>query len=94
MRQEDIVARIGGDEFAIILRNTDESAVVKIFDRLRQTLDLEKQRTDHHSPLSLSFGFAFAVSPEISAVDLFKTADNRMYQEKARRQQEGKGGIR
>ncbi len=94
VRQEDIVARIGGDEFAIILRNTDESAVVKIFDRLRQTLDLEKQRTDQHSPLSLSFGFAFAVSPEISAVDLFKTADNRMYQEKARRQQEGKGGIR
>lgn len=86
VRQEDVVARIGGDEFAIILRNTEEPAVNKIFDRLHQELGKEEQQADPLPPLRLSFGYAFAISPEISAVELYKTADNRMYQEKAKRQ--------
>lgn len=85
VRQEDVVARIGGDEFAIILRNTEEAMVVKIFDRLHLELEREEQRADSLPPLRLSFGYAFALSPETAVVELFKTADNRMYQEKVRR---------
>lgn len=88
VRHEDIVARIGGDEFAILLRNTDEVTVRRIFDRLEQALEAEKISNESLSPLSLSFGYAFASGTEVSPVDLFKTADNRMYQEKSRRRSE------
>ena len=90
VRQEDVVARIGGDEFAIILKNTEEMAVNIIFDRLKQALELEKMKTDELASLSLSFGYAFAAGPETSTVELYKTADNLMYQAKARRYAERK----
>ena len=90
VRQEDVVARIGGDEFAIILKNTEEMAVNIIFDRLKQALALEKTKAEELAPLSLSFGYAFAAGPETSTVELYKTADNLMYQAKARRYAERK----
>lgn len=90
VRQEDVVARIGGDEFAIILKNTEEMSVNIIFDRLTQALEQEKMKTEELAPLSLSFGYAFAAGPDISTVELYKTADNLMYQAKSRRYAERK----
>ena len=89
VRSEDVVARIGGDEFAIILRNADEAMVAAIFDRLNQTLEIEKRLDDTAIPLLFSLGYAYSEDPDAAAVTLFQTADNRMYQDKARR-----GGAR
>jgi diguanylate cyclase (GGDEF)-like protein/PAS domain S-box-containing protein len=85
VRLEDVVARIGGDEFAIILRDADEATVESIFDRMSQSLEIERLRSDTEIPLSVSFGYAFAEGPGMSAVTLFQIADNRMYQDKAKR---------
>lgn len=85
VRQEDVVARIGGDEFAVILRNADESAVGAIFDRLRQTMEKQQRSGDVDIPVSLSIGYSFAAAPGVSSEELFKEADNRMYQDKAKR---------
>jgi diguanylate cyclase (GGDEF)-like protein len=85
VRNEDVVARIGGDEFAVILRNADETSVKQIFDRLQQILNKQEQQPGFDIPVRLSVGYAFAAGPGIPSIDLFKAADDRMYQEKIQR---------
>lgn len=78
-RAEDIVARIGGDEFAILLPNTSELAVQAMVDRLRDSL---KNHPD--TRLGLSIGFATG-SEGSSLIDVMRLADDRMYQDKSTR---------
>jgi len=78
-RAEDVVARIGGDEFATLLPQTDETVTQTIVDRLRMNLS----RLDDPS-LGLSIGLA--VGREGSSLsDVMRIADDRMYQDKVAR---------
>jgi len=85
VRPEDVVARIGGDEFAVIVRNASEGAVTQIFNRLRQAMDKSERQPEEGLRLRISFGYAFSSESGVAAAELFKEADNRMYQEKAKR---------
>ena len=76
-RSEDIVARIGGDEFATLLPEMNEMATQALVDRLR--LNLAKL----DDPLSdLSIGMATG-EEGCSLPDVMRLADDRMYQDKA-----------
>ncbi len=80
-RGSDVIARIGGDEYAVLLPGTDEDATRKAIDRLRSNA----QKFNQDSPeqkLSLSLGFATAYD-EGSLTTIFHRADLAMYQEKA-----------
>lgn len=78
-RSDDIVARIGGDEFAIILPNTDAKEVDKMMTRLkRSTKNCKIGEID----LSISFGAATKKLPEESFEKLFNKAEDQMYKEK------------
>jgi diguanylate cyclase (GGDEF)-like protein/PAS domain S-box-containing protein len=81
-RREDVAARIGGDEFAALLPNTDEVALVEAMERLQQQLQLSNK--EHHGfplPLSLSIGAATAMNGE-DLTAAWRVADQRMYREK------------
>ena len=80
-RTEDIVARIGGDEFCVLLPETSEAAANAAVARLRTNLEEQKD-----SRLSLSVGLATG-RPGESLVDVMRTADDRMYQDKFARKQ-------
>lgn len=80
IRAGDVAARVGGDEFVIILPETGSDTVEKIVKRIRASID-EYNKLNPDLPISISLGWATAESPsEISG--LYKQADDNMYREK------------
>lgn len=56
MRSEDIIARTGGDEFAIILPQTDNKATAKICERIREEFKKYNRKQEIFQKLSMSLG--------------------------------------
>jgi diguanylate cyclase (GGDEF)-like protein len=81
LRDSDILARVGGDEFTAILPCTDAKTGENIFARIRENVD-RYNREHGEPPLSLSLGAATAETKEISFKDIFKQADDLMYRDK------------
>ncbi|MFH1078854.1 MAG: sensor domain-containing diguanylate cyclase [Pseudomonadota bacterium] len=82
-READIVARVGGDEFAVLALGTPWEYPDLLKDRLQQQIDLHNcsQNRDYH--LSLSIGIAESdPSSVVSIDDLMFLADERMYENK------------
>ncbi|CAN5154874.1 hypothetical protein BH20ACT16_BH20ACT16_03320 [soil metagenome] len=80
-RATDVVARIGGDEFAALLRYTDEQAAAAWCGRLSKRLDALDSKTPGGARPTISVGFAQTTS-EITITDALALADRRMYAEK------------
>lgn len=81
-RSEDVVARIGGDEFAILLPSTDAESAQAILKRLNEKLEAMNEQP-REIDLSLSIG-ASTGDQDALLVDVMKQADNLMYEDKAR----------
>lgn len=77
VRKNDVVARIGGDEFALILPRTDKKAAEGVIERIMENLKDYKGSED--MPLRLSLGLATSTSSEESLMEVIKEADDNMY---------------
>ncbi len=91
-REGDLAARIGGDEFAIVLPNTTEPAVENACQRIQETVDTYNATTPE-LPLSISVGFAVRNGSHKNLKDVFKEADNHMYRKKLYRTQSVRSTI-
>ena len=80
-RGEDVVSRIGGDEFAVLLHVSDPEVVEKIIRRVRTSIT-KYSEANPQVPLSLSIGFAATSDSAKGLDDVFKEADNNMYRDK------------
>jgi diguanylate cyclase (GGDEF)-like protein/PAS domain S-box-containing protein len=84
VRQGDTVARIGGDEFAVLLDMIqDAAAVTFIVERIRESLALAFYPEVRVDGVSASIGIAISVSGYERAEDLLRDADSAMYRAKA-----------
>jgi diguanylate cyclase (GGDEF)-like protein/PAS domain S-box-containing protein len=78
-RENDIVARIGGDEFGVILTRTDEENAEKIVKRIKE----EASAIDFDNALlSISFGYSTAQRMNRKIDEMMMEAENYMYRRK------------
>ena len=88
IRTSDIVARVGGDEFAILFPETDYEDSEKIFQRIQNNIFDAIQKNTWSTTLSI--GAVTSVSHPCNLESLISNADNLMYSAK----REGKGLIK
>ena len=82
-RSQDIIARIGGDEFMVIMRGiSDKNLVETRCTRLLTAFRNTFQNQQYNLPLSCSIGIALAPQHGISYYDLFQHADQALYRAK------------
>lgn len=83
--QNTFIARTGGDEFAILLPHSSAEKVKAAAARIEKAVK-DFNNTTPKLPLSISVGYAVGTTGELD--DVFKEADNRMYQKKLQRSSE------
>lgn len=87
LRERDIFARYGGDEFIVLFDNVDEQGVSRALARIQQRLENEHW-VDLDEVLGVSAGFALYPSDGETPEMLLNAADLRMYRNKLARKAE------
>lgn len=86
VRPTDVVTRIGGEEFAIIMHHPDPAKFTPlIFERMRRTITQDPIKTSKGDiPLTASIGVACYTSDDgdITPDELLKRADDNLYKAK------------
>jgi two-component system, cell cycle response regulator len=83
VRTNDLVARIGGEEFALLLPETTRTGGSALAEKLRRIIAGERFRYESHViPVTVSFGVS-EFTPDMERSDtLMKRADERLYEAK------------
>ncbi len=87
----EIVARIGGDEFAVIMPNADEDKMAAARARIADAVAAYNGKMPT-IPLCVSVGTAIT-GPSLAIHGLFKEADNSMYREKLLSQHSSRSSV-
>lgn len=86
VRKTDTLARMGGDEFVVLLPATNSSQARMLVDRIRdkeRTLFLDcRRKSDGNRAMPIRFSIGMAGSDETSPENVMKLADQRMYVDK------------
>jgi len=84
LRQTDVLCRYGGEEFVVLLPETNIASARIVAEKLRKTVEkrLAIEQMGVKKPVTISIGVANFPSDAYSAETLIQTADRRLYQAK------------
>jgi diguanylate cyclase (GGDEF)-like protein len=83
VRESDTVARIGGDEFIVLLRTVDDAShAISVAEKIRAALGQPFALAGQSLTISCSIGIALYPEHGQDGVELSKNADIAMYQAK------------
>ena len=82
VREDDVPARFGGEEFAVLLRNPSLEIAVEVGERIRRAVSTLNLRRLGVPGVSVSVGVAVATSPEMPLDVLIDEADRALYRAK------------
>lgn len=82
VREEDVPARIGGEEFAVLLRNPSPTVAVEIGERVREAVRALDLRAHGVDGVTVSIGVAVSGAPDGPIADLVAEADGALYRAK------------
>ncbi len=80
-REYDVAARFGGDEFCVLLPETDLEGALVVAERMRSFV--EEATREAHVPVTVSIGAVAHRGPGVNAEELIAVADRAAYQAKA-----------
>ncbi|NLY71251.1 MAG: diguanylate cyclase [Clostridiales bacterium] len=78
-RHDDLIARVGGDEFVIILPNIGINRAEGIVGRIKKAVSVAKIEK---AILSVSIGYASKIYKDEPMEEVYKSADENMYRDK------------
>lgn len=83
LRVEQVLARVGGEEFAVVCPETDAAGAVEVAEKLREEVSREPCRSGTISiPVTCSFGVARRTGAMGAATELAAAADAALYRSK------------
>jgi diguanylate cyclase (GGDEF)-like protein len=85
VRASDVVARVGGDEFAVLLQGASADAAAAYALKLGQVLSEPYEVAGHSLRIAASIGSATCPHSGANAHELMKRADEAMYRVKSAR---------
>jgi diguanylate cyclase (GGDEF)-like protein/PAS domain S-box-containing protein len=84
LREQDVFARTGGDEFRLLLPGTPESGAMSVAERIREEVNrLNFRAPDGSVSLSMSAGLCGSRVDDACIDDIVRRADAALYQAKA-----------
>ncbi|MGZ5026655.1 MAG: diguanylate cyclase [Methylobacter sp.] len=79
-RTNDVVCRLGGEEFLIIAPNTDGTTALLLAERIRSSIEKNQpEKLGLHYPMTVSIGVAGSMGAKPSWKELIKKADDALY---------------
>lgn len=83
LRNIDVFGRVGGEEFCLILHNTDMDGAMAVCERLLEQITRDCQIPELRSPVTCSMGLATPAREDIEFSTLMQRADDALYEAKA-----------
>lgn len=90
--EKHMIARIGGDEFVILMPRSSKALVEDACRRIKNNVE-KYNETEKGLPLSVSIGFSVSDKITESISDIFQEADSNMYKEKLHNKKSVRGSI-
>lgn len=85
LREIDVIGRMGGEEFAVLLPETTGTRAMEVAERMRQALENATVILEHNNlalKFTVSIGVTTMTSPEVTIDSMLQDADAALYQAK------------